>query len=397
LALPRRALPGFCWCWLWIFLYICALFLTKHKMKPIKLLLLFLICGGMLWPASASDALEWVRKNKVKKVTEWIEGWHTQETEEVFTLTVDGQTGSVDILSAAVLLGQSDVVQLLIERKDTFKGVFKQWSGQALYHALNKANTRLAVTLLEAGADPNAICTFCNTPQSPLSLYFLNFSTFNRDPLFPLMMAKGGDVNAQRNGPAPIHSAVIGTSAALVSELLHQHQGNPMLMTHEGYFPLWFAIMHNQLEVADTLIAHGVDPNLKTADLKSLLHAAFLADTDQDLLMEWVLQHCLMETLVSPSDLSPLGHLLVRKGKISIIKRLMEAGLDINQMDRWGRNILFEISALPAKQREEMVAFLESLFPLDWRMTDGYGKSVMDYAKEAKDQHMIQLINKKIK
>ncbi len=363
-------------------------------MKQINTFLLWLLWVGMATPSHGSDILESVKKNKVNNIIQWIENWKGQETEEVFVVDINGQTGAVDLLTASVLLQKPDIIDLLIHRKDTFEGLFESWAGSALYHAIERVNTLYAVKLLASGASPNAFCTYCPSIQTPLTLYFLNYASFGNDQLYHLMMANGGDVNAMKGGLAPMHAAVIGTDADLVSELVEKHGGNPMLMTHEGLTPLWFAILHNQSEIADRLVAKGADPHTKTPALQSLLHAALMAKENNDHLIQWVFSHCSPEELVLPSDLSPVGHLLVKHGNMELIRTLVDLGLDLNMMDRWGRNVLFEIIHLPVNQREGMVAFLAKSFELQWENKDGYGKTILDYAKEAKDKHMIQLINK---
>jgi|GEM_PF-2763549 len=248
-------------------------------------------------------------------------------------------------LMEAVNYGKTDVVQLLLEAKAevNLKDIESEWS--ALHYVANGSESakqqdsvqaEIATLLIKAGAHKNALTkTGSHTP--------LTLATVNNRPLTAAALIAGGvDATlAFNNSWSPLMRAVYDGNMELISVLLtaadiHQR-------TNDGWTALHFTVNKNgalaeneelAVQIAQLLLTHKANPNLRTESGKTPLHLAVSNDRLQ--VMKVLLQAKADPSLQSNGGWTPLMD-AVFGGNVEAVKLLAKTKKGLNDAgeDGW--------------------------------------------------------------
>ena len=182
-----------------------------------------------------------------------------------------------------------DVVELLIEKGCRVNA--KDHDGATpLYYALRARRTRIAKTLIAAGAEKVAVKNEAGQTMLHDAYWWKDLELIRllldngadteerdtdgrtllhlaaRDPnqgLVELLLAHHADVNAKnRGGLTPLHYVASSGQGDLASHLL-THSADVSAQDDNGDTPLHSAALHGHKEVVELLVAHGADINAK--------------------------------------------------------------------------------------------------------------------------------------
>jgi ankyrin repeat protein len=153
---------------------------------------------------------------------------------------------AADLLTNAVLEGQSDIARLLIEHGADVNARGKSGS-TPLGEAALKGRVELARLLLEHGARVDAVNRFGSTPLHDAAL------SGNR-AVVELLLAAGAPVNARdrESGATPLYNAASLGHREIVALLLSRG-ADPNICTIAGSSPWHAAFINNFPETADLL------------------------------------------------------------------------------------------------------------------------------------------------
>jgi RNA polymerase sigma factor (sigma-70 family) len=122
--------------------------------------------------------------------------------------------------------------------------------------------------------------------------------------------------------------------------------GRPMLPLEFDYTPLQFAANYGLHDLADALLRHNADPNVRLHGETPLGRAVLMHD---EAMVELLLAHGADPNVSGVSDITPLHRAAIR-GHAAIARRLLAGGADAAVRDAFGRT------------------------PLDWALLDGWPK-----------------------
>ena len=175
-----------------------------------------------------------------------------------------------------------------------------------LIDALTHGDTRTALALVNAGADPNtqaepvpppsfkllldqllrrknspvntsptAFVCACGLNWNPATGAEMDWHTLDEDlPLLQAMLAHGANVHATTfDNSAPLHYAVAADRRRTV-ELLLKHGANPNAQNRWGKTPLMCSGANMTINVAHVLLANGANPNMPDANGDTALYCA---------------------------------------------------------------------------------------------------------------------------
>ncbi|KAL4878126.1 ankyrin repeat-containing domain protein [Aspergillus karnatakaensis] len=217
--------------------------------------------------------------------------------------------GGDTALHMAVKLGRAWIVTILLNA-DAYPDIRDRNGITPLHLAVELGNTAasIAITLLEAGADVDAI-TAAGRPSTPLDLAF-----DAGHPAMAMVLLEYGADPARRNarGWMPMHYASTWKHASVVTKLLEKGAGvNEPTWSTTPETCLQLAAERGRKEVVELLLDGGAVVNVAHTDNKNrtaLLRAA-------------------------------------RNGFGDVVTLLLEAGADIRPTDREGRMVLHYLAA----------------------------------------------------
>ena len=149
---------------------------------------------------------------------------------------IRASAGPLDIFESSAVEGGADRGARLLEEDPALARAFAPDGFTALHLAAYFGREAMAGTLLEHGAEPDAV---------------------------------------SRNAMAlrPLHSAAVSRSLAIVKRLL-EHGADVNAQQHGGWTPIHAAAFTGDVAMAECLLAHGADPSLKSDDGKTAIDVA---------------------------------------------------------------------------------------------------------------------------
>ena len=112
--------------------------------------------------------------------------------------------------------------------------------------------------------------------------------------------------------------------------------GKPTLPLEFDYTPLLFAAKYGQRDLAEVLLGHGADPNVRLRGETPLGRAVLMHDED---MVATLLRHGADPNLETLNGITPL-HRAAMRGHATIARRLLDGGARADAHDRFGRTPL---------------------------------------------------------
>jgi ankyrin repeat protein len=180
-----------------------------------------------------------------------------------------------------------------------------------------------------------------------------------------------------------LHFAVLSNSF----ELVHNITDKFLLETRtdNGYTPLYMAVKHNNILLAEYFLDLGADPDaLDDDELTPLLLAIENGYTD---MAQLLLKHCAIED--GYTDVIPLYH-AIKHNQFDLVKLLLDNSADINiKLDKTGKTVLHYAVE---KNLLEFVKLLFSYESLDSVCVDNDGVAPIHVAVSDKLHDMVDLL-----
>lgn len=240
----------------------------------------------------------------------------------------------------------------------------------ALHWAAYYGNLELAQRLLRAEADPNTRNDYGSSPM-------MEAATVANVDMLKLLLDAGADVESPNLEGQTALMAVARTGNLEAAKLLLERGAN--VNAAEGWggqTALMWAAARNHPDMIDLLVAHGAEVDRRAIDrnwerrvtseprVKEMFTGGFTA------LLYAVRENCLecVKRLLDagadidkpdPDNVSPLILALINL-RFDIAKYLIERGADVNQWDYWGRTPLYaavDMNILPVSYRGDLPAY----------------------------------------
>lgn len=245
-----------------------------------------------------------------------------------------------------------------------------------LHIAIANNDHKLAIFLLQNGADPNLSFDGLNTP---LRVAAIN----NRKEMVKILIKYGADPNLKdhngittlqslvmhnqkqmvtfllKNGAnpnlcsdtffySPLHSAITYSSNKMVRILL-KNGAEPNLKGYHDETQLFYAVQNNKKNIVRTLLHYGADPNLKNDYEYTALYDAFLYNSPN---IFKILLKAGAETNYKLKNGSTVLHEICRANNLELAKLLIQHGAKVDVTDRDGMN---PIDCIPDQQNKKLL------------------------------------------
>lgn len=167
--------------------------------------------------------------------------------------------------------GDAKKIQALLQQDPKLVSDKDSNGDMPLHIACLHAQVAAAQALLDAGADVNAKNSY--GPFLPDDLGKEFGTTNQKDPVW-LLSVQGNDTRYMNNGYTPLHLAIFSTRHKQLLPMLVAKGADVNAQPASGATPLYFAVMRDQKDDVEFLLAHGANPNLTDAYKNSVLDIA---------------------------------------------------------------------------------------------------------------------------
>jgi ankyrin repeat protein len=230
----------------------------------------------------------------------------------------------------------SEILELLIQHRDVVHE--KDQDGVTLLHrAIWSNNMLLAKQLLECGADPNALCSFANAPDSLMSPLYIACLQ-NNFKIAQLLLQHGASTTINSAGELSCILTVIENGSLPLATLFAEYGAN-FRQLYQSVSLLDLAIRQKHYHLVDLLLAQGVEPRI-SAGFISTLHLAIYQRHIPTIskILSWYVQHgisCNEEMNINQKNIALLLNLYQSlKHAIPLHKQLCSCLMNIEPADR---------------------------------------------------------------
>ena len=241
----------------------------------------------------------------------------------------------------------TESLELLIQYRNVVYET-DQYGTTLLHRATWSNNLPLAKQLLDGGADPNALSSTVNTPNSLMSPLYIACLQ-NNFKMAQLLLQYGASTRANSPGELSCFLTVIENGSLPLATLLADHGAN-LKQLHRGVSLLDYAIRQQHYHLVDLLLARGVEPRMNTGFI-STLHLAIYQKHIPTIskILSWYVQHgipCYDMTNVNNKNIALILHLYqTLKSAIPLQKQLYSCLINSDPADRLPvieRSLLFK-------------------------------------------------------
>jgi ankyrin repeat protein len=162
--------------------------------------------------------------------------------------------------------------------------------------------------------------------------------------LFDIDADSGGRLPSETRPPTPLYCAALYGFHDLVRHLASEHPQDVNAIGGSYEFPLFAALCRNHFGVAEILLEHGADVNIRGDRQQTALHKAI--DWDDQVAIDaaqFLLEHGADVNAQQDDHWTPL-HLSSYNGKLEITRLLLDHGADANAESDDGETALHEVS-----------------------------------------------------
>lgn len=199
----------------------------------------------------------------------------------------------------------------------------------------------VAKILVEHGIDVNTLDRNHETP--------LHKAAFTKNYLIAeYLIEQKAEVNCQdKYGNTPLHKACFTNKDNSICALLLNHGANPSVKNKDGKTPILWGYGSVDTSTIDLFANYGYDP-VHDSDNEGymLLHLAL--KNGQFATIDYLLDHKVNINAVTKKGITPFHIAVKLRGTngLSVIKKLMNGGANINALDASGHTPLFYISKI---------------------------------------------------
>lgn len=199
-------------------------------------------------------------QNQEESLIAAAENGHVEKVKRALDAGVDvdarNEYGSTALMRAA-FAGRRDVVQVLLQSSAQIEAANAE-GYTALHFAAAGGKGDIAGVLVKAGANPNAEGKYSGSP--------VHEAARTKDGLkaLKILIAAGGDCNAQFKGYTPLHAAAERGRVLQVDELIRKGAKVDTREDALGATPLYLAVIRGHAGVVERLVGAGADISIGT-------------------------------------------------------------------------------------------------------------------------------------
>jgi uncharacterized protein len=265
--------------------------------------------------------------------------------------------------------------------------------------SFSNPNPEVIQFLIDNGAEVNKTNQLVGTQTARMAN-----SSFGRTPLISaaesnpnpevleVLIKAGADLNVTRNDTALLMLALMFNENPEVAYTLIERGADVNGQEYYGNFPLKIAVLTNDLKLAKALLEAGADSSVRSWDARGGQFArmdtvfAHLQSVEMtDLLIQYGAEmnpdtsFAEVNYMLYPLSKTPLMFVVEYNSNPEILKRLLEAGANVNAVDMKGKTALM-LAAQIRKSPEFIEVLLE--YGADTSIVDTEGKTAADYIME---------------
>ena len=192
---------------------------------------------------------------------------------------------------------------------------------QNLVNAVKKKKTKVIVSLIEKGANPNSLYN-----NFTILTYVLH--KYNDFPLAKVLIENKANVNLMDNyGYYPLHYAVINNNLELINYLIDSNANVNCIDKSSNKTPLFYAIDNENMGTINLLIKKGANLQLKDATGKNAL--MYATSKSKNKVMDLLLKSNQKANYEDEVGVTPII-LAVQSNNLNSVKLLAKRGANVN-------------------------------------------------------------------
>lgn len=220
------------------------------------------------------------------------------------------------------------VIERIIGSKPELINTYDRLGNTALYNASENGKLRLVRFILDHGADPN----LTNNKQMYTPLYVAAEHKYTE--IVQALLESGADPNiATRHGETSLYAASSRRYLDIMRALIQSGADTNKPM-NGGHTPLHVASEKGHYEAVQLLIENGANPVIENEYGNSPLHVA-----SEQRVVELLLANGADINKTNHTGYTPL-HIASQKGRVEVVRALLDAGADIGQENHDGNTPL---------------------------------------------------------